>query len=200
MQNTNQVANTTMKNDEKNVTVEGNDDEGDMIECDDCSYKDKSQTTVNLHRRVHLYKKEKYHCSRCTFTTSTRKLYFKHKKTHVKYSCKKCDFGCNIRDYLRVHMISHNPERNFIWKIWQKDLKHAPSLTKHVNAHIRSYDCDRCDKKYKYPENLNKHKAGTHGVGHVKTHYCEHCTYNSTRGDRVRKHMKSKHPCAWDYQ
>ena len=75
----------------------------------------------------------------------------------------------------------------------QKDLKHAPSLTKHVNAHNRSYDCNMCDKKYTYPENLTKHKEGIHGVGHVKTHHCEHCTYKSTRGDRVRKHMKSKH-------
>ena len=194
MQNTNQVANTTMKNDGKNVTIESNDNEGDMIECDECSYKDQSQTTVNLHKRSHL--REKYHCSRCTFTTNTRKLYFKHKKTHFKYSCKMCDFGCNIREYLRVHMTSHSQERNFICKICKTDLKHASSLSKHVNAHTRTYDCNKCDKQYTYPENLHKHKAKIHGIGSVKTHHCVFCNYNSTRKDRVKKHMESKHPCA----
>ena len=182
-----------VKNDKKETFVKGNDDSEATFVCNICNDYIDTLYNVQLHRHAHVYKKERYHCTRCTFSTSTRKLLFKHKKTHVKYSCKECDFGSNRREYLRVHMISHNPERNFICKICEKDLKHAPSLTKHVNAHNRSYDCNMCDKKYTYPENLTKHKEGIHGVGHVKTHHCEHCTYKSTRGDRVRKHMKSKH-------
>ena len=198
MQNYNQVANAPMKSDEKNVTVEGNDDEGDMIKCDVCSYKDQSQTMVNLHKRRYGHTKDKYLRKHCPYSTGKKKMFYVHRATHVKYSCEValCDFTSNVFERLKAHMTSHSQERNFICKICQTDLKHASSLTKHVNAHIRTYDCDKCDKQYKYPENLHKHKAKTHGVGLVKTHHCEYCTYNSTRGDRVKKHMKSKHPRA----
>ena len=174
--------------------VEKGGDRDNMFECGVCNYKDRSLSNFNLHKRQHT--REKYYCTNCSYSTGKRGMFYKHKKLHVKYSCEKCDFAHNRKQRLQLHMISHKEERNFICKICKKDLKHASSLTKHTNSHNKSYHCDKCDKKYKYPEQLTRHKATIHKVGQVKTHHCEHCAYESYRGDRVRDHIRRKHPHA----
>ena len=169
-------AETPMENNGKETFVKKIGDSENMFACDICnSYTDNNLFKVQLHKRVHLYKVHLYHCTNCTYSTSKRGMLYEHKKTHVKYSCEECDFGSNRKEKLRLHMISHKPERNFICKICKKDLKHASSLTKHTNSHNKSYHCNICDKKYTYPEQLTRHKATIHKVGQVKTHHCEHC-------------------------
>ena len=113
MQDYNQVADTPMKSDVKDATVEGNNDKDDTIKCDMCNYKDQSQIMVNLHKRHLGHTKDKYLCTNCSYSTDKRKMFYKHRATHVKYSCEKCDFTHNTFERLRVHIISHK----HIWKI-----------------------------------------------------------------------------------
>ena len=189
-------AETPMENDGKDAIVEEGGDRDNMFECGMCEYKDRSLANVNLHKQHFTHTKDKHHCTHCSYSTSKRGMLYKHKKIHVKYSCEKCDFAHNRKERLRLHMISHEEERSFICKICKKALKHASSLTKHTNSHNVSYPCNKCGKTYKYPDQLTRHKATIHKVGQVKMHHCEHCAYESYRGDRVRDHIRRKHPHA----
>ena len=187
-----------MENDGNDTTVEDNGDEYEVIKysCDMCAYENQSEVLVNIHKRHNNHSNVKYHCKKCSYSTSKREKLYKHNKTHVRHSCEDCGFATNRKEKLQSHLISHGEARSFQCKVCKKTYKHASTLTKHTNSHGVNYPCNKCNKKYTYQDQLKRHKALKHEEGHIKMHHCEYCAYKSFRADVLRNHMSAKHPHA----
>ncbi|CAH1980639.1 unnamed protein product [Acanthoscelides obtectus] len=112
-----------------------------------------------------------------------------------KYPCPKCDMSFNLKVDLKIHLMKHPKDLDYICDICQKGFPEARILRRHLKIHLeeKPHKCDQCDMSFAESSNLSKHKKKHTGelrniVG--KPHLCPSCGRSFKWASSLSKHMK----------
>nr|CAI5824124.1 unnamed protein product [Callosobruchus analis] len=155
--------------------------------------------------------KKIHECSSCTYKTTSRKYFNKHKKTHSSDNVSTCDhcnatFKCKVS--LNHHIVRKHP--NFsasvsytIHQCLSCDYKSVRKndVDKHMLKHLDADSssnlaiCKHCDGRYKSEQGLNNHIIKEHPnfIGSVtrKIHECIYCSFKTAYKHSFDKHLTS---------
>ena len=106
-----------------------------------------------------------FKCDICNTKYLTKGRFNLHKKiTHEtppnSFPCPTCDFSCNTKHYLGVHMTKHTGEKKYKCRLsCEKVFRRAPARSKHELIHkgIKNWGCPICHKRFYLQEKLTDH-------------------------------------------
>ena len=144
--------------------------------CDIC-HEDISSANFQRHRSKCLPQHESpqiHECAICDFKTNIKSKLLKHIQSHVeppkKHNCPSCDYASYSKCLVRNHI-------------------------KEVHESIK-YHCDKCTRKFRSQEILDRHLRNVHKVGIDKVpketiwYHCHKCNYKSNRKCVLENHKK----------
>ena len=113
-----------------------------------------SFNTGNLktHQKINHSKDNEKVCPHCNFTSSSKKRFRDHLKTHDSKGvlrCTRCDYTCTNLPSLRTHMKNHNPARPFQCHYCSYSSKQSKNLKKHIQSlHLDKVKSSQSGKKF----------------------------------------------------
>ena len=134
-----------------------------------------------------------FKCELCNTQYLTKGRYNLHKKiTHEtppnSFPCPSCDFSCNTKHYLGVHMTKHTGEKKYKCRLsCDKVFRRAPARSKHELIHkgIKNWGCPICHKRFYLQEKLTDHVKRHLGQ---KDFVCTVCTAAFVEPSGLRRH------------
>ncbi|XP_046408074.1 zinc finger protein 569-like [Ischnura elegans] len=153
--------------------------------CSACFVCFPSQSELGLHQYCHSLEK-KYCCSKCGKRFMVKWYY----RTHVRvcqsgellHKCGACGKGFMNRSHLKLHLLSHDPEKRFACHLCPKRYSHSSNLFIHVrNFHLKLklFECGICKKRFTF-------------MGNLRVHYSVHSDHRPFKCQHCEKHFKSK--------
>ncbi|XP_053680887.1 zinc finger protein 552-like [Anopheles nili] len=144
--------------------------------CDLCGAVLSSTLAFKLHRRAH----ESATDTSCKQQLSSTQL--------EPFVCHVCGNLCKSSRVLRLHLLTHNAERNVECNICGKQFKRKRSLRVHLQVHSGTkFECEICSKKFLTTVTLSKHMK-THRIDYLK-HSCTMCPKRFALLRQLQKHM-----------
>ena len=146
----------------------------DYLKCDECGKFLPSESSLQIHIRIH--EEQKIHVCKssksCTAKFYTLEQFSAHRLSHhgedvaarSRVKCEVCGKLANTKSELRYHMAKHVTERNFV--------------------------CIECGLRFKCPRSLKTHALIHTGV---KKHKCEQCDFASFTRSNLRTHIRQNH-------
>lgn len=140
--------------------------------CNVCGDSVIGEQNINVHLKRHYKTTEKqqkveiYRCPHCPKKYWKKFGLTRHLQTH-KFDSLKCDLcprEFTTEDYLQQHKEEHKLKK-FCCKGCHKRYSLRGSLTEHerycvaLNPNIQRYPCQECNKDFKNPKNLRKHRC-----------------------------------------
>ena len=137
-----------------------------------------------------------FQCDICNTKYLTRGRYNLHKKiTHEtppnSFSCPHCEFTCNTKHYLGVHMTKHTGEKKYKCRLGcEKTFRRAPARSKHEMIHkgIKNWECSICKKAFYLQCKLQDHVKRHLGQ---KDYVCTVCKAAFVEPSGLRRHKCS---------
>ena len=133
--------------------------------CDKCGKKVVSRNSLRLHMK-NVHEVVPATCPICgiTFESSNRMQYHK-KKEHNSLHCEHCDYTCEAKGKLKMHMAKHFAPK-FKCNYCEKMLKSKTSLEAHEREHTgeRPFQCKTCGKGFKSDSALRTHTKHVHKI------------------------------------
>lgn len=131
-------------------------------------------------------------CAECNkkFNDLTRHQIEAHSTIDKPFECYDCRKTYKKYENLKMHMVVHTNERNFICHFCGKAFFLGSELRKHIfNRHqdVRPYGCDQCKKTFKSKHALNKHSVVHSGV---KPYVCAVCSERYAALSSLRIHER----------
>lgn len=109
-----------------------------------------------------------FECDQCTFTEKSKAVFDRHYSKHTKkFSCSSCDGRFATKCMLKYHQMQH---------------QHGAFTNVKV-----SFDCDQCEKVYRTPKALGKHKRNSHEAKRLE---CDFCGKMFSKSNLIR-HLES---------
>lgn len=197
-------------------------------ECPECGDKFTRNHVMQSHIKVVHYREKAYVCPICFERFGGRSTMKNHILTHTQekpYKCLQCDYGCNQKGTLLVHIRRHHTkEKPFACDKCSKKFTTKYSLNKHVLTHSEEelISCTLCDYKCRgmkafqihirlhsekpfrctfcprrfSDEEIFKHHMTTHEQRSVREYKCKLCIYSTKHKHSVAVHMRAHHPGA----
>lgn len=149
--------------------------------------------TGNLvtHYKVH-HSSIKFTCDHCEFSTSSKRSFYEHQKTHStpdpECICKVCQYVCSSKQTLKTHMSNaHNcklylcKDCNFCSKSMTKARRHYNTCgsIKKPSSHLRK------SKRHRIPRDHD-----SQGMKYEKNYVCDFCDEAFVRKDSLTSHVK----------
>ena len=139
-------------------------------------------------------------CTMCPYKTEKRFSVKRHlAEVHgigQVFQCNQCDYktgGASGRGHLKLHMMRHNQEKNFLCDQCEFGTYEKTRLKEHYNNRHGSdppkYSCNECDYKSNDKGNFKAHQEVRHGSVILS---CEECDYKTKSKRGLREH-KRKH-------
>ena len=134
-----------------------------------------------------------FKCDLCNTKYLTKGRFNLHKKiTHEtppnSFPCPSCDFTCNTKHYLGVHMTKHTGEKKYKCRLsCDKTFRRAPARSKHELIHkgIKNWECPICKKRFYLQEKLQDHIKRHLGQ---KDYVCTVCKSAFVEPSGLRRH------------
>ena len=140
--------------------------------CEECNKQFHRKSNVLIHKRIVHSTDRPFVCNQinCNKTFKTKSKLTQHKSTHssVKsFGCNKCDKTFKTNSNLRCHKkFVHTNIRPFVCprSDCNKTFKRKSELTLHNSRHssVKSFECNKCDKRFKTNPDLSDHKNFVH--------------------------------------
>lgn len=165
--------NAMQKPDENSIVVKGNSD--------------------SLHKYNRYFRKT-FHCHVCSEKFTKFNDLITHDSTiHTDmpkdHCCQKCGKLFLSEGRLKVHEEIHRV-KSFQCQLCQKMFTRRKTLDRHLNVHIGSYSCLKCNFKAPNMQNLKIHES-THSL--VKEHLCNQCDKQFSTQSSLRRHDRLVH-------
>ena len=122
----------------------------------------------------------------------------KTRRKRLNHPCELCDKAFNAPSRLQRHIESvHIRNKTHECEICHKFFSVRDNLLWHKKSvHFKDkskrYQCDLCDKEYKDPKGLKKHRAIVHAIGEKK-HECDLCGRKFFWVSELKIHIKRIH-------
>lgn len=144
---------------------------------------------------VHRAKPE---CKICNKTFATKLSLVAHeKKIHLgqrdeRFQCQVCKYKAPDKFQFKVHMARHNKAPSLVCDYCGAGHYTKTELNKHIQAdHCGGYPCDICQKSFRSPEYLKRHKV-VHEPDYdpLKVNFtCEECGKGFLNEVRFKRHL-----------
>ncbi|CAL4120912.1 unnamed protein product [Meganyctiphanes norvegica] len=201
-----------------------------FFDCLQCGTKFTANWSLQQHIKVVHYKERDFICPICHRRFAIMSTLKNHMLVHTQekpYKCSQCDYCCNQRGTLKVHVRRHHTyEKPFKC---EKCLKHFTTrycLNQHdekIHRDKESLRCSLCEYKCKDGVQLKKHlkchietpyrckycsrRFRDHDVfkDHISDHkgknayQCKFCRFNTKHNQSLRNHMGTHHPGQMPY-
>ena len=164
--------------------------------CKICNVPCKDEAEVNLHRKLHFFRKGSYRCLKCDKTFRKWKFLEHHIWMHydkTPFRCRYCSEYKTSGYCVYVHELHHLPESQKKFKcdlcevrFWTKG-----TLTSHIKkTHSdKRYYCNMCPASYKCNTQLLHHKMKKH-TGEFRF-TCDICGAGSASKQHLNRHKES---------
>ncbi|CAL4120913.1 unnamed protein product [Meganyctiphanes norvegica] len=195
-------------------------------ECPECGDKFTRNHVMQSHIKVVHYREKAYVCPICFERFGGRSTMKNHILTHTQekpYKCLQCDYGCNQKGTLLVHVRRHHTkEKPFACNKCHKKFTTKYSLNKHMvthsdaelinctlcdykcrdtkafQVHIRLHSekpfrCTFCPRRFSDAEIFKQHQTA-HSQRSIRDFKCKLCTYSTKHKHSVAVHMRAHHP------
>ncbi|KAK7080705.1 hypothetical protein SK128_019410 [Halocaridina rubra] len=148
-----------------------------------------SADNINESKVKDLHTFNKYSCSECDKSFSTKGHFKKHQLIHQRqFSCKLCDKAYELEKSLIKHMNIHS-KRQFSCQLCCCSFSASSTLKTHMLTHTgeRPFTCNYCDRGFSLKSNLKVHLR-THTK--EKPFKCHICNNSFTQKGSLNYHMK----------
>lgn len=179
--------------------------------CESCGRGFTSALNLKNHTTLHTGERpfQCLQCNKCFPTESTLKV---HMQFHgeKEYFCEQCGKGFHRVYELKLHAITHAPQKPFSCELCNKSFCHKATYKAHMNTHTGAtkYPCPHCNKTFLRSNTLRKHmkthaKAQARAAGaptgfaqpeyYEESYLCTKCGCTFPDIDVLRKHLAEDH-------
>ncbi|XP_033231768.1 zinc finger protein 567-like [Belonocnema kinseyi] len=126
----------------------------------------------------------------------------KNLKPEIQYKCKKCARSYKKKSYLTFHRkYECDVLPQFACHFCGRRFKQKNNMIRHVGlVHLKSntkisktkYNCNICERSYKYLRSLNQHKLIKH-AGIIRQFVCDYCGHKANQKYYLAIHIHSHH-------
>lgn len=89
------------------------------------------------------------------------------------FECDVCHMKFLHKDNMKKHLLEHGRKKNLTCHFCLKLFKTRTYLLRHLNIHIKSYDCSQCKMKFRETDRLKLHIQRKHSF--TNPHKCDIC-------------------------
>ncbi|XP_046408169.1 zinc finger protein 665-like isoform X2 [Ischnura elegans] len=165
--------------------------------CSACFLCFPSRAELSLHHHCHSSDSKKYCCSKCGKKFMDKDRFSIHvgvcQLGQLLLKCGECGKECLRRSELNLHLLSHNPDRNFACHMCPRKFLKSGDLSLHIrNFHLKlkPHECGICKKRFAVRRYLREHYAVHSDDRPFK---CKHCEKYFKTKNRVSWHTRNMH-------
>ncbi|XP_077865691.1 uncharacterized protein LOC144352626 [Saccoglossus kowalevskii] len=140
------------------------------------------------------YQQMSFKCMKCWVKFPSQAGLDKHlaRESH-NYPCPECGKIHVSKRQLRIHMITHQTERQYLCEKCGQDFKTPRDLQRHSVTHsnVKPFQCNLCGKGFSFRNKLHRHKMTVHSG--VKPFTCSDpgCNKAFARKDKLTDHQRT---------
>lgn len=167
---------------------------GNSLNCEYCSKTFETHLEFGFHSKTHR-NDDQYLCHLCEFKTDSKSRLINHVGSHDRYQCNTCKSFIKNKYRIYGHWKTHQEQEFMQCEFCGKDVRRD-----YFNVHKRrvhdtkqqSFQCNICDKYFKYKKALHEHYSHNHReVGIDTSVICDTCGTRLSSRAKLPQHMRT---------